>query len=246
MLVYQLDSYDYWRRQLGREDFEYGQFGENFTVEGLADDEVCIGDRYGSVTALFEVTPAAGHLLPRRPAARRAALPALLVAHRRPGFYLRVLREGGGRGRRPDRQGRDGPGADDRRRGRRAAVPARPRPRRHRARAAHPGAEPGWRGPSRLAGQRRLRRPATPGSTRPQPNHPRRGRGSGRLRVVEVVRETATVVSLHLAAPDGRRCRAALPGQFVALRLDLGRPQPPLPAATPSPARRGRRATGSA
>ena len=45
--VYQVESYRYWERELGRSDFTYGQFGENFTVQGLADDEVCIGDRYG-------------------------------------------------------------------------------------------------------------------------------------------------------------------------------------------------------
>src|SRR5436305_7877268 len=46
VFVYQLGSYRYWERELGREDFVYGQFGENFTVEALSDDEVCIGDRY--------------------------------------------------------------------------------------------------------------------------------------------------------------------------------------------------------
>jgi MOSC domain-containing protein YiiM len=54
--VYQLDSYRYWERELGRDDFTYGQFGENLTVEGLADDEVCVGDRYRIGGALFEVT----------------------------------------------------------------------------------------------------------------------------------------------------------------------------------------------
>ena len=43
-------------RELGRDDFVYGQFGENFTVEGLSDDEVCVGDRYRIGTAVFEVT----------------------------------------------------------------------------------------------------------------------------------------------------------------------------------------------
>ena len=72
----------------------YGQFGENFTVEGLPDDEVCIGDRYEIGAALFEVSQ------PRVTCYRvglrlgEPQLPALLVAHRRPGFYLRVLREG--------------------------------------------------------------------------------------------------------------------------------------------------------
>ena len=46
VLVYQLDSYRYWAKELGRDDLRPGHFGENFTVEGLSDDEVCIGDRY--------------------------------------------------------------------------------------------------------------------------------------------------------------------------------------------------------
>jgi MOSC domain-containing protein YiiM len=46
VFVYQIDSYRYWQNYLGRSDFTYGQFGENFTVDGLADIEVCIGDRY--------------------------------------------------------------------------------------------------------------------------------------------------------------------------------------------------------
>src|SRR6185312_15162929 len=84
----------YWQEQLGRDNFEYGQFGENFTVQGLADDEVCIGDRYQIGGAVFEVTQ------PRVTCYRvglRLAEPqmaALLVAHHRPGFYLRVLTEG--------------------------------------------------------------------------------------------------------------------------------------------------------
>src|SRR5262249_36447605 len=45
VFVYQIESYRYWQEQLGRDDFGYGQFGENFTVAGLADDQVCIGDR---------------------------------------------------------------------------------------------------------------------------------------------------------------------------------------------------------
>ncbi len=56
VFVYQIDSYRYWERELGRNDFVHGQFGENFTVEGLSDDEVCIGDRYRIGTAVFEVT----------------------------------------------------------------------------------------------------------------------------------------------------------------------------------------------
>ena len=42
VFVYQIASYHYWQDRLGRSDFTYGQFGENFTVDGLPDDAVCI------------------------------------------------------------------------------------------------------------------------------------------------------------------------------------------------------------
>ena len=94
VFVYQIESYRYWERELGRNDFVNGQFGENFTIEGLRDDEVCIGDRYRIGTAVFEVTQ------PRVTCYRVGIrmndprIPALLVSHRRPGFYFRVLQEG--------------------------------------------------------------------------------------------------------------------------------------------------------
>src|SRR5215471_19028399 len=94
VLVYQVQSYRHWQEHFGRGDFGYGQFGENLTVDGLPDDEVCIGDRYRIGGAEFEVTQ------PRVTCYRvglrlgEPRLPALLVSHRRPGFYLRVIREG--------------------------------------------------------------------------------------------------------------------------------------------------------
>jgi ferredoxin-NADP reductase/MOSC domain-containing protein YiiM len=94
VFVYQMDSYHYWESFLGRSDFTFGQFGENFTVDGLPDNEVCIGDRYGIGSAEFEVTQ------PRVTCYRvgirmnEPRMPALLVAHHRPGFYFRVLQEG--------------------------------------------------------------------------------------------------------------------------------------------------------
>ncbi|MEV0490220.1 MOSC domain-containing protein [Streptomyces atratus] len=94
VLVYQLDSYRHWQEHMKRDDFTYGQFGENFTVDGLADDEVCIGDRYQIGGAVFEVTQ------PRVTCYRvglrmgEPQMAALLVSHRRPGFYMRVLAEG--------------------------------------------------------------------------------------------------------------------------------------------------------
>src|SRR5439155_10282286 len=94
VFVYQIDSYRYWERELGRDDLVYGQFGENLTVEGLSDQDVCIGDRYGIGAAVFEVTQ------PRVTCYRVGIrmndprIPALLVSHHRPGFYFRVLQEG--------------------------------------------------------------------------------------------------------------------------------------------------------
>ncbi|GHO63598.1 hypothetical protein KSC_024900 [Ktedonobacter sp. SOSP1-52] len=94
VFVYQIESYHYWERQLNRNDFVFGQFGENFTVEGLSDEEVCIGDQYQIGGALFEVTQ------PRVTCYRvgirmnNPQMPALLVSHKKPGFYLRVLQEG--------------------------------------------------------------------------------------------------------------------------------------------------------
>jgi MOSC domain-containing protein YiiM len=64
VFVYQMDSYRYWERFLARNDFSSGQFGENFTVDGLADDEVCIGDQYRIGNAVFEVT--AREAVPRK------------------------------------------------------------------------------------------------------------------------------------------------------------------------------------
>ena len=94
VFVYQIDSYRYWQAQLHRDDFAYGQFGENFTIDGLPDREACIGDRYRIGSALFEVTQ------PRVTCYRvgirmnEPRMAALLVAHHRPGFYFRVLEEG--------------------------------------------------------------------------------------------------------------------------------------------------------
>jgi len=94
VFVYQMESYHYWESFLGRKDFIFGQFGENFTVDGLPDKEVCIGDRYRIGDAIFEVTQ------PRVTCYRvgirmnEPRMAALLVAHHRPGFYFRVLQEG--------------------------------------------------------------------------------------------------------------------------------------------------------
>ena len=84
VMLYQVESYRYWERQLGLEPLEYGAFSENFTVTGMADNQVCIGDRYRVGEATLEVTQ------PRVTCFRvgvrlgQPQMPGLLVAHRRP------------------------------------------------------------------------------------------------------------------------------------------------------------------
>src|SRR3954465_10529284 len=94
VFVYQIESYRYWQQQLKRTGFIHGQFGENFTIEGLPDDAVCIGDRFQIGSALFEVTQ------PRVTCYRvgvrtdEPRMPALLTSSGRPGVFFRVLKEG--------------------------------------------------------------------------------------------------------------------------------------------------------
>ena len=229
VMVYQIDSYRYWERTLGRGDFTFGQFGENFTVEGLPDDEVCIGDRYRIGGALFEVTQ------PRVTCYRVGIrmndprIPALLVAHHRPGFYFRVLEEGEvGVGDEIVRVA-DGP--------ERLTVadidallflPGHSPDQLERA-LLIPALSPGWRRSfEALAAQNAG---GVPGSGNPgltnTAGSPLAWRGFQRLRVARVDHESDGVISLTLESQDGSPLPPALPGQFVVLRL---RPAADMPA----------------
>jgi MOSC domain-containing protein YiiM len=92
--VYSIENYDYWKRELGRTDFAVGQFGENFTVEGMPEDEIHVGDVFRVGGALVEVTQ------PRVPCYKLGIRMGLsqfvkmFLASCRVGFYLRVLEEG--------------------------------------------------------------------------------------------------------------------------------------------------------
>jgi MOSC domain-containing protein YiiM len=92
--AYSVENYEFWKRELGREDLSFGQFGENFTVEGMPEDEVHIGDVFRVGGALVEVTQ------PRVPCYKLALKMGLkgfekrFLATCRVGFYLRVLEEG--------------------------------------------------------------------------------------------------------------------------------------------------------
>src|SRR5277367_136353 len=94
LMVYQLDSYRYWASYLGRSYLVAGNFGENLTVEGLADNEVCIGDRFRIGGAIVEVSQPRDTCYRVGIRLNHPEIAAQLVAHHRPGFYFRVIQEG--------------------------------------------------------------------------------------------------------------------------------------------------------
>jgi ferredoxin-NADP reductase/MOSC domain-containing protein YiiM len=218
--VYQIESYRYWQEELKRTDFVYGQFGENFTIEGLLDEAVCIGDRYRIGSALFEVTQ------PRVTCYRvgirmnEPRMPALLTSSGRPGFYVRVLEEGEvGAG---DDIVKEGAAAE------RMTVaeinallysPDHPRDRLERALQIN-ALSSGWRSSFEAL----LKSPPTgqgsgnAGLTPAPAAHPV-APGFRPLAVTAIDHESADVLSLTLQSGDGQPLEAALPGQYVVLRL---------------------------
>ena len=216
VFAYQIESYRYWERELGRSDFVHGQFGENFTIQGLSDDSVCIGDRYRIGTAVFEVTQ------PRVTCYRVGIrlndprIPALLVSHRRPGFYFRVLEEG-------DVQAGDeivklasGPelmtvAEID------ALLYLPGHPRQQLLRALRiPALSPGWQ----ASFQALVDAGADGGNaglaaTSPPPAWS----GFRRLTVAGIERESESVISIRFEDPEGAPLPAARPGQYLTVRV---------------------------
>ncbi|MEO8130012.1 MAG: MOSC domain-containing protein, partial [Bryobacteraceae bacterium] len=220
VMVYQMDSYRYWETYLGRKDFVYGQFGENFTVDGLADDEVCIGDRYRIGSALFEVTQ------PRVTCYRvgirmdQPDMAALLVSHHRPGFYFRVLEEGDVGAGDEITKVTDGP-----ERVTVAAIdallylPGHSREQLERS-LRIPALSPGWKGSFEALLQQdegQGGNPGLSGTAVPPPAW----QGFRPLRITKVDRESSSVISLSFENADGSPLPAALPGQFLVLRLHV-------------------------
>jgi len=228
VFVYQMESYHYWERQLGRDDFVFGQFGENFTVDGLSDEEVCIGDQYRIGSALFEVTQ------PRVTCYRvgirmnEPQMPALLVAHKKPGFYLRVLQEGEVEAGDEIVKVADGP-----ERMTVAEIDAMlylgSHSREQLERALRlPALSPGWKASFQALLEQVLTgntAGGNPGLT-PASSPPPAWQGFRPLRVSRIERESRSIVSLVLVSADEQPLAAALPGQFVVLRL---RPRPEAP-----------------
>ena len=231
VFVYQIDSYRYWQAQLGRNDFAYGQFGENFTVDGLPDAEVCIGDRYRIGSALFEVTQPRVTCYRLGIRMNEPQMPALVVAHHRPGFYFRVLEEGEVEAGDEIVKVSAGPEHLTVAEIDALLVFARARQERAGTGFAHPGVERRLallvRNIARTGTQGRLRRPAIP-ALAPAAGPAPAWAGFRPLRVADKRRESSNVTSLVLEPSDGRPLGAAMPGQFIVLRL---KPAPEAPAS---------------
>ena len=229
VMVYQLDSYRYWETYLQRHDFEYGQFGENLTVDGLPDDEVCIGDRYRIGGALFEVTQ------PRVTCYRvgirmnNPQMPALLVSHKRPGFYLRVIEEGEIGAKDEIVKVAEGPehvtvqeidGL--------LYLPGRSPGQLQRA-LRIPSLSTGWRGSleALVEAEMNQERGGNAGlapSSAPPPAWP----GFRSLRVATVLRESVDVLSFVLESEDLSPLPVPLPGQFLVFKLVLDKDSAPI------------------
>lgn len=226
VFVYQIDSYKYWQDQLHRSDFTFGQFGENFTIEGLPDSEVCVGDQYRIGGALFEVTQ------PRVTCYRvgirmdEPRMPALLVSHGRPGFYFRVLQEGEVQAGDEIIKVAAGPeGMSIAEINGLLYLPGHPREKLERA-LRIPALPSGWKSSFQSLLEKKgntvLKHPDTAGDI--PPGMP----GFRPLRVARIVCESDNVVSLELEPTDGRPLAAALAGQFVVIRLRTKPDEPPL------------------
>ncbi|SOE87295.1 MOSC domain-containing protein YiiM [Burkholderia sp. YR290] len=229
VLVYQIESYRHWQAHLQRTGFVYGQFGENFTIEGMPDSAVCIGDRYRIGTAVFEVTQ------PRVTCYRvgirmnEPRMAALLTSSGRPGFYLRVLQEGA-----------VGAGDDIVKVGEASTrmtvaeinallySPHHPREKLEQALRID-ALSPGWRGSfeALLRDQATGTASGNAGLTPAAAAHPV-APGFRPLTVTTLEAPCADVLSLTLQDMNGQPLHPALPGQYVVLRLPRPNGAPPL------------------
>ena len=229
VFVYQMDSYHYWERFLGRSDFIFGQFGENFTVDGLLDDEVCIGDRYRIGDALFEVTQPRVTCFRVGIRMNEPRMPSLLVAHHRPGFYFRVLQEGKVGAGDEIVKVADGPEritvADM------DALLYLPGHSREQVEQALriPALSKGWQASFQAILKQEPRANGSAGNPglaneEQAPAWP----GFKPMRLARIAKESESVTSFTLQPSDGKALPLALPGQFVVLRLQVDANQPPV------------------
>jgi ferredoxin-NADP reductase/MOSC domain-containing protein YiiM/ferredoxin len=226
--VYQIESHRYWQEQLKRSDFVAGQFGENFTIEGLPDAEACIGDQYRIGSAIFEITQPRVTCYRLGIRTNEPRMAGLLTSSGRPGFYFRVLREGEvGAGDCIEKVGE----AKERMSVAEinALLYSPPHPRAELERALRLEAlSPGWRASfEALLNQNTTGGSGNAGLAPAAAAHPV-APGFRTLAVTAITRDSADVLSLTLRSADGQPLPAALAGQYVVLRLRPTPEGPPL------------------
>ena len=229
VFVYQVELYRHWQQQLKRTDFVHGQFGENFTIEGLPDDTVCIGDRFQIGSALFEITQ------PRVTCYRvgirtdEPRMSALLTSSGRPGFYFRVLREGMvGAGDEIVKMGEANERMTVAEINALLYSPHHARDRLQRALRIE-ALSPGWRASfeAMLQSQTTAGGGGNAGLVPAAAAHPV-APGFQPLAVVAIDRESADVLSVSMRHPHGKPLPLARPGQYAVLRLRRTDGSPPL------------------
>ncbi|HEX4340595.1 MAG TPA: MOSC and FAD-binding oxidoreductase domain-containing protein [Polyangiaceae bacterium] len=228
VFVYQIESYRYWEEQLRRSDLVCGQFGENLTVEGLADDVVCIGDRYRVGSALLEVTQPRVTCYRVGIRLQEPRMASLLVAHGRPGFYLRVLEEGELGAGDPISKVAEGP--ERMTVAEASALLYKPgHLRRELERALRiPALSPGWRASFQALLDAEASGRALAGNPGLVSTGPMTAPGFRTLRVAQITRESTSITSFVFESVDAAPLPTALPGQFVVLRMQSTPGGPPL------------------
>jgi ferredoxin-NADP reductase/MOSC domain-containing protein YiiM len=220
VFVYQLESYRYWQGPLKRTDFANGQFGENFTVEGLPDDAVCIGDRFQIGSALFEVTQPRVTCFRVGIRMNEPRMALLLTSSGRPGFYFRVLREGEvGAGDEIVKVGEAEERMSVAEINALLYTPSHPREQLERALRIK-ALSAGWRGSFEALLQSQ-QNGGTSGNAGLAPAAAAHAASPGfqSLVVDSVDRESADVLSFFLQSAESRPLAMALPGQYVVVRL---------------------------
>lgn len=218
VFVYQLSSYRYWERELGRTLDELGGFGENFTVDGADDEDVCVGDRLAIGSALFEVTQPRVTCFKVGIRLDEPRMPALLTGHGRPGFYLRVLEEGEVGAGDAIVTVADGPERVSVRRVSDLLYTDRRDTETLRRVLSIDALADGWKD-SFAALLDQLERGAGGNTGLTGPSPPVAWPGFRPFAVSQVVSETATVRSLWFQPLDGEPLPDHQPGQFAAIRL---------------------------
>jgi MOSC domain-containing protein YiiM len=220
VMVYQIASYRHWQGVLGRPEFPYGQFGENLTVDGLADSEVCIGDRYRIGGAIFEVSQPRVTCYKLGMRLDHPPMPALVVAHGRPGFYFRVILEGEIAAGDAIVKVSDGPermtvAAMD------ALLYTAHHPMADLQRALRIQAlSPGWQGSMKALLQAAEKGEGGNAGLAPTPARELLWQAFRTLQVTAINQESDDVRSFEFASLDGIELPEALPGQHIVVRID--------------------------